>query len=160
MSAHMARASAIVIPARMPARPASADTARRRRRPTVVFGPALSVKTIALSSQCPGADGAMCHGPEEGRSMELAGGEFGLGAATFAGENADGGLVRLEASRNGNRSCTSVAPRSPRLAARHTAPIGNLGMRTQATRHSNCTVDLHDSMRTPASFLHQNPHPS
>ena len=53
--------------------------------------------------------------------MEVAGGEFGFGATPFSGENAGGGLVRREASRNGNRSCTSVTPRSPRLAARHTA---------------------------------------
>ena len=68
-------------------------------------------------------------------------------------------------SPNGSRSCTSLAPRSPRRAARHTAPIGNLGMRTQATRHSNCTADLHDSVNSSAShsaapLLHDNGHAS
>ena len=32
---------------------------------------------------------------------------------------------------------------SPAIACCHTAPIGNLGMRTQATRHFECTGNLH-----------------
>ena len=32
---------------------------------------------------------------------------------------------------------------APAIACCHTAPIGNLGMRTQATRHFECTGNLH-----------------
>ena len=87
--------------------------------------------------------------------MEIAESEFGLGAPPLPGEDAaaPGRIVRLGGfvTRNGKRSCTSLAPKSPRRAARHTAPIGNLGMRTQATRHSNCTADLHGSMSSSAT---------
>ena len=90
--------------------------------------------------------------------------ELGVeGGAEFDGEP---GFVRGDgASGNvsGRRSCASGvgSPVSPRRAARHTAPIGNLGMRTQATRHSNCTADLHGSMSSsPSALLHQNGHAS
>jgi hypothetical protein len=45
-------------------------------------------------------------------------------------------------------------PFSLPVASRHTAPIGNLGMRTQATRHVDCTANLHRMMRT--AFLDRN----
>jgi hypothetical protein len=37
------------------------------------------------------------------------------------------------------------------IACCHTAPIGNLGMRTQATRHFDCTGNLHGVLR--AAFI-------
>jgi hypothetical protein len=37
------------------------------------------------------------------------------------------------------------------IACCHTAPIGNLGMRTQATRHFECTGNLHGVLR--AAFV-------
>jgi len=40
------------------------------------------------------------------------------------------------------------------IACCHTAPIGNLGMRTQATRQFECTRDLHGVLR--AAFVDEN----
>ena len=40
---------------------------------------------------------------------------------------------------------------APAIACCHTAPIGNLGMRTQATRHFECTGNLHGVLR--AAFV-------
>jgi len=37
------------------------------------------------------------------------------------------------------------------IACCHTAPIGNLGMRTQATRHFDCTENLHGVLQ--AAFI-------
>jgi hypothetical protein len=54
----------------------------------------------------------------------------------------DGPLLSAVASVRG------LDPFSLSVASRHTAPIGNLGMRTQATRHVDCTANLHRMMRT------------
>ncbi|ODT00370.1 MAG: hypothetical protein ABS52_18670 [Gemmatimonadetes bacterium SCN 70-22] len=59
----------------------------------------------------------------------------------------------------GRRSCSSDPggirsdPFPSTIARCHTAAIGNLGMRTQATRHCDCTANLHDVMRS--SLLHR-----
>lgn len=75
--------------------------------------------------------------------------DIGLCTASFAWE-------RGASSAIGNDSCCSSGGRDDELslaiAFRHTAPIGNRGIRTQATRHVDCTVHLYSLLTSPAAF--------
>ena len=69
------------------------------------------------------------------------------------------GTPSPSSSPMGRRSCVSPPggirsdPFPSAIARSHAAPIGNLGMRTHATRHFDCTTHLHDVMRS--SLLHR-----
>ena len=99
-----------------------------------------------------------------GAEEELVAGNGRFGATTLVGEGSAAGGGRRGtttfSSPIGRRSCSSgpggirSCPFPAAIACCHTAPIGNLGMRTQATRHFDCTADLHDVMRSTLLYRH------
>ena len=60
------------------------------------------------------------------------------------GDASSMGRLNCSSDPGGIRSCALPSA----IARCHTAPIGNLGMRTQATRHIDCTTNLHWVIRS------------
>ena len=108
--------------------------------------------------------------PIAGAEEEFVAGEGRFSTASFvwdsgaAGDAGDAGAVgaagvvrrgiTTSSTPIGRRSCSSdpggIRSRAfpSAIACCHTAPIGNLGMRTHATRHFDCTANLHHVMRS------------
>ena len=116
-------------------------------------------------------------GPMAGGEEELVAGDGRLGASALVRESGAGdagcsgvawsggsggsgggaaGRRRTTTSSSpmGRGSCSSdpggvrSGPLPAAIACCHAAPIGNLGMRTHATRHFDCTANLHKMMRS------------
>ena len=121
-----------------------------------------AVTALPRRERAVAADGDTAIGKPSGKASWVSGKVNSVQVAGGHAEPAPGdGVFGVLAELLGVAAVAAGGPGTTR-ASRHPAPIGNLGMRTHATRHDDCTAHLdgRTATLTVSPFLHGHHKPS